>query len=178
MMLERLQRPSAKELLKHPFIRNAPKKTVILTELIDRLSRWRAVVGNDESSESDSEQSKTGTTAGADDGWDFGDSDEEQTPPTPAPAKTAATTTTSSSAAAAAASSSKKKESSSNDSSKRSTKRKTTSPPAAAAAASTTTAAASSSSAPARPAAAAGAPKASALTSVVYPALGKVRWCW
>jgi len=36
-----LARPSAKDLLKHPFIRKA-RKTSYLTELIDRLDRWKA----------------------------------------------------------------------------------------------------------------------------------------
>ncbi|CAH0050550.1 unnamed protein product [Clonostachys solani] len=35
------ERPTAKELLKHPFIRRA-KKTTYLTELIERYTRWRA----------------------------------------------------------------------------------------------------------------------------------------
>ena len=35
----RLQRPSAKELLKHRFVKSA-KKSSYLTELIDRQERW------------------------------------------------------------------------------------------------------------------------------------------
>jgi len=38
------QRPSARELLKHKFVRMA-KKTSYLTELIDRLDRWKAEGG-------------------------------------------------------------------------------------------------------------------------------------
>jgi serine/threonine-protein kinase 24/25/MST4 len=38
------ERPSAKELLKHPFVRRA-KKTTYLTELIERHERWQAVQG-------------------------------------------------------------------------------------------------------------------------------------
>lgn len=43
------ERPTAKELLKHPFIKGAPKKTSSLTELIDRLARWRQVIGKESS---------------------------------------------------------------------------------------------------------------------------------
>uniref|UniRef100_A0A0B7BJS6 non-specific serine/threonine protein kinase n=1 Tax=Arion vulgaris TaxID=1028688 RepID=A0A0B7BJS6_9EUPU len=45
-------RPSAKELLRHPFIRRA-KKTAYLTELIDRHKRWKQEKGPDSDSESD-----------------------------------------------------------------------------------------------------------------------------
>ncbi|BFZ06715.1 hypothetical protein BsWGS_09752 [Bradybaena similaris] len=45
-------RPPAKELLKHPFIRRA-KKTAYLTELIDRYKRWKQEKGQDSDSESD-----------------------------------------------------------------------------------------------------------------------------
>ena len=48
------ERPTAKELLKHQFIKGA-KKTSCLTELIDRLSRWKLVIGNETDSESDEE---------------------------------------------------------------------------------------------------------------------------
>lgn len=43
-----LARPSARELLKHRFIKSA-KKTGYLVELIDRLERWRAEGGGDSS---------------------------------------------------------------------------------------------------------------------------------
>jgi serine/threonine-protein kinase 24/25/MST4 len=46
------QRPTAKELLKHKFIRGA-KKTSFLTELIDRYKRYVAVVGPVEEEEDD-----------------------------------------------------------------------------------------------------------------------------
>lgn len=39
-MTDFLQRPSARELLKHKFIKSA-KKTSYLTELIERLERWK-----------------------------------------------------------------------------------------------------------------------------------------
>ncbi|XP_005111481.1 serine/threonine-protein kinase 24 [Aplysia californica] len=48
-------RPPAKELLKHPFIRRA-KKTAYLSELIDRYKRWKSEKGPDSDSE-DSEES-------------------------------------------------------------------------------------------------------------------------
>jgi len=41
LLCELLKRPTAKELLKHPFIQKA-RKTAHLTELIDRYKRWRA----------------------------------------------------------------------------------------------------------------------------------------
>ena len=44
MSLSQLKRPSARELLKHKFIRMA-KKTNYLTELIERHERWRAEGG-------------------------------------------------------------------------------------------------------------------------------------
>lgn len=63
-------RPTARELLKHRFVRNA-KKTTYLTELIERLERWRAEGG---------EQHDIDDSHGADDlheeeeedNWDFG----------------------------------------------------------------------------------------------------------
>jgi len=42
-----LQRPSAKDLLKHKFVRMA-KKTSYLTELIERHDRWKAESGQEE----------------------------------------------------------------------------------------------------------------------------------
>lgn len=63
-------RPSARELLKHPFIRKA-KKTAYLTELIERLEAWRAEGGerheSDEREEVDEEFQE-----GEEDMWDFG----------------------------------------------------------------------------------------------------------
>ncbi|XP_033759679.1 serine/threonine-protein kinase 26-like isoform X7 [Pecten maximus] len=48
-------RPQAKELLRHPFIRRA-RKTTYLTDLIDRYKRWKMEKGNDvDSDDSDSE---------------------------------------------------------------------------------------------------------------------------
>ncbi|KAL0938461.1 ste ste20 ysk protein kinase [Colletotrichum truncatum] len=64
-------RPTAKDLLKHPFIRRA-KKTSYLTELIERHSRWAAThKGDDE--ESDQENEKYHERQQVDeDMWDFG----------------------------------------------------------------------------------------------------------
>ena len=67
------ERPSAKELLKHPFIRRA-KKTTYLTELIERYSRWRATHKNEDEEDYDNEQA-TYSAQQADvdeDMWDFG----------------------------------------------------------------------------------------------------------
>ncbi|XP_061189488.1 serine/threonine-protein kinase 26-like isoform X3 [Saccostrea echinata] len=48
-------RPSAKELLRHPFIRRA-RKTTYLQELIDRYQRWKQEKGNDSDSDSESDE--------------------------------------------------------------------------------------------------------------------------
>ncbi|KAL4788223.1 kinase-like domain-containing protein [Aspergillus varians] len=69
------ERPTAKELLEHPFIKRA-KKTNYLTELIERYERWQAVSGNrktDEDDELDREAPPILTaTEEEDDLWDFG----------------------------------------------------------------------------------------------------------
>ncbi|KAL4921630.1 kinase-like domain-containing protein [Aspergillus aurantiobrunneus] len=69
------ERPTAKELLEHPFIKRA-KKTNYLTELIERYERWQAVSGNKEADEDDElgpEPPSTSTaTEEEDDLWDFG----------------------------------------------------------------------------------------------------------
>lgn len=66
------ERPSAKELLKHPFVRRA-KKTTYLTELIERYERWQAVHGDCESdSDEDSQGDSPEHGAGDEDLWDFG----------------------------------------------------------------------------------------------------------
>ncbi|KAI9138109.1 kinase-like domain-containing protein [Paraphysoderma sedebokerense] len=67
------QRPPAKELLKHRFIR-AARKTSYLTELIERRERWiSSNAGQNEASsdeESDTGDSRNGTIGGGT--WDFG----------------------------------------------------------------------------------------------------------
>ena len=65
-------RPSAKDLLKHPFIRRA-KKTTYLTELIERHERWQAVHGDQDSENSDdSDQERQNAKQENEDLWDFG----------------------------------------------------------------------------------------------------------
>ncbi|KAL8759809.1 MAG: hypothetical protein Q9199_000533 [Rusavskia elegans] len=66
------ERPSARDLLKHPFIRRA-KKTTYLTELIERYERWQATHG-DQDSDDDDEEADENRDHGAQDEdlWDFG----------------------------------------------------------------------------------------------------------
>lgn len=67
------ERPTAKELLRHPFIRKG-KKTTYLTELIERYERWQAVHGNDGSDKEEDERTQD-SRFGSDvneDLWDFG----------------------------------------------------------------------------------------------------------
>ncbi len=67
------ERPSAKELLKHPFIRRA-KKSTYLTELIERYERWQAVHGDRESDDGSEDSTQEHQHRGSedDDLWDFG----------------------------------------------------------------------------------------------------------
>jgi serine/threonine-protein kinase 24/25/MST4 len=65
-------RPSAKELLKHKFIKGA-KKTNCLVELIERRQRWLQVVGNQESDDESENETHNNNNDGDDNGgWDFG----------------------------------------------------------------------------------------------------------
>jgi serine/threonine-protein kinase 24/25/MST4 len=67
------ERPSAKDLLKHPFIRRA-KKTTYLTELIERYNRWRATHKSEDEEDYDNEQATFSAQQGGvdEDMWDFG----------------------------------------------------------------------------------------------------------
>ncbi|KAF8665390.1 hypothetical protein AX16_000409 [Volvariella volvacea WC 439] len=65
-------RPSARELLKHKFVKMA-KKTSYLTELIERHERWRAEGGGERQEEEDHDTVTDLTTNGdPEDLWDFG----------------------------------------------------------------------------------------------------------
>lgn len=67
------ERPTAKDLSKHPFIRRA-KKTTYLTELIERHSRWLLTHKGDEEEYSDAQEGTTPTQREKvdEDMWDFG----------------------------------------------------------------------------------------------------------
>ena len=75
LCLKRLphERPSAKELLKHPFVRRA-KKTTYLTELIERHERWQAVHGERDSEEEEIDEGQVHDDRSSEneDLWDFG----------------------------------------------------------------------------------------------------------
>ncbi|MCJ1281983.1 putative protein serine/threonine kinase [Xylographa opegraphella] len=66
-------RPSARDLLKHPFVRRA-KKTTYLTELIDRYERWQASNGGHDSDteEDSSQEDEKEYSTEEQDLWDFG----------------------------------------------------------------------------------------------------------
>ncbi|KAK4129075.1 Pkinase-domain-containing protein [Parathielavia appendiculata] len=67
------ERPSARELLKHPFIRRA-KKTSYLTELIERYSRWAVTHKQDDEDSFDGDDGCETENRGPvnEDMWDFG----------------------------------------------------------------------------------------------------------
>jgi serine/threonine-protein kinase 24/25/MST4 len=67
------ERPTAKELLKHPFVRRA-KKTTYLTELIERYERWQTLHPDENSDHDDERQGQHAKeeTYVNEDLWDFG----------------------------------------------------------------------------------------------------------
>lgn len=65
------ERPSAKELLKHPFVKKA-KKTTYLTELIERHERWHATHGSRSSDDEDEGLQQGQSGPENEDLWDFG----------------------------------------------------------------------------------------------------------
>ncbi|KAL1837815.1 hypothetical protein VTJ49DRAFT_3380 [Mycothermus thermophilus] len=70
------ERPSAREMLKHPFVRRA-KKTSCLTELIERYTRWAAMHKHDNEDRYSDDDDDGGNDAGNhesvnEDMWDFG----------------------------------------------------------------------------------------------------------
>ncbi|KAG5352726.1 hypothetical protein C0989_000771 [Termitomyces sp. Mn162] len=69
--LHPMKRPSAKELLKHKFVRMA-KKTNYLTELIERHERWKAEGGERQADEEQDLVSDLPINGDPEDLWDFG----------------------------------------------------------------------------------------------------------
>ncbi|EME80219.1 uncharacterized protein MYCFIDRAFT_156013 [Pseudocercospora fijiensis CIRAD86] len=66
------ERPSARDLLKHPWIRKA-KRTAYLTELIERHERWQATHREDkDDDEDDVEEDSPSRQSEQEDLWDFG----------------------------------------------------------------------------------------------------------
>ena len=65
------KRPSARELLKHPFVRRA-KKTSYLTELIERYERWAVHHKGDDDDSDDGREEAPHAAPANEDLWDFG----------------------------------------------------------------------------------------------------------
>ncbi|KAF2863592.1 Pkinase-domain-containing protein [Piedraia hortae CBS 480.64] len=65
------ERPSARELLRHPWVKKA-KRTAYLTELIERYERWQATHQEDESEDEDVHAEPRAVNSDEEDLWDFG----------------------------------------------------------------------------------------------------------
>lgn len=66
------ERPSARDLLKHPWVRKA-KRTAYLTELIERHERWQATYDNEKERDDDGSQvASPEQNSDEEDLWDFG----------------------------------------------------------------------------------------------------------
>lgn len=65
------ERPSAKDLLRHPWVRRA-KRTTYLTELIERYERWHARHGDRDGEDDDIREDPAPATSEEEDLWDFG----------------------------------------------------------------------------------------------------------
>ncbi|KAF1355058.1 kinase-like domain-containing protein [Delphinella strobiligena] len=65
------ERPSAKDLLRHPWVRRA-KRTTYLTELIERYERWHARHGHREDDDNDVREDTPPVDSEDEDLWDFG----------------------------------------------------------------------------------------------------------
>eukprot|EP00026_Physarum_polycephalum_P007346 Phypoly_transcript_07405.p1 GENE.Phypoly_transcript_07405~~Phypoly_transcript_07405.p1 ORF type:complete len:476 (+),score=114.47 Phypoly_transcript_07405:101-1528(+) len=64
------ERPTAKELLKHRFIK-AAKKSSFLTELIERKQRWQQVLGNNGAGDHEDDDDEDGQNKNDEPDWDF-----------------------------------------------------------------------------------------------------------
>jgi serine/threonine-protein kinase 24/25/MST4 len=95
------QRQTAKELLKHKFIKSG-KKTSTLMELIERYERWKKLMVNENDEDDEEEDDKKGGGASADPGpWKFDTIKPQKEAPKAAPKETTITATTSTNPAAA-----------------------------------------------------------------------------
>lgn len=65
------ERPSARDLLKHPWIKRA-KRTTYLTELIERHERWQTHHGNRNDDDDDYREESSTRSSEDEDLWDFG----------------------------------------------------------------------------------------------------------